>query len=197
MKRLALVALLGFGLSGPVAAEQNPPQPPVPPQGQAPMRPDGRPYGGRGYGMRDESARILPPGLWWKDQDLVQRLELTPDQQKRIDDTFLQNKVTLIHMHASLDEEQLLLEPMLNANPMDQAKVLAEIGKIADMRADLEKANARMLLQMRGVLTQGQWTKLQQERPSGMRQHMFMHGPDVGPRSRVDPPVMDGVRAEP
>ncbi len=195
MKKRTGWMLLGLCLSSGVAmAEQNPPQAPSPPQGQGSMRP----FGGRGYGMRmDESARILPLGAWWKDQDLVQRLELTPDQQKRIDDTFLQNKVALIHMHASLDEEQLLLEPMLNANPIDQAKVLAEIGKIADMRADLEKANAKMLLQMRGVLTQGQWTKLQQERPNGMRQHMFMHGSEGSPRSQGDLPAMDWVRAEP
>ena len=198
VRKIALSLLVALALGGgtSLVAQYPPPQQaPVPP-GQVPMRPDGRPYGGHGFGMRDESARILPPGLWWKDQDLVQRLELTPDQQKRIDDTFLQNKVTLIHMHASLDEEQLLLEPLLNANPMDQARVLGEISKIADMRADLEKANARMLLQMRGVLTQQQWTKLQQERPNGMRQHMFMHGPD-GPRSLMELPSLDGTRAEP
>lgn len=195
MTKPVLLAMLALGLSG-AALAQGVPQTPMPPQAQGPLRPDGRPFGGRGFGMRDESARILPPGLWWKDQDLMQRLELTQDQQKRIDDLFLQNKVTLIHMHASLDEEQLQLEPMLNANPVDDGRVLAEISKIADMRADLEKANAKMLLQMRGVLTQQQWTRLQQDRPNGMRQHMFMHGPG-GPRSRVETPGMDGLRAEP
>ncbi|GAA3755367.1 hypothetical protein GCM10022270_12520 [Terriglobus aquaticus] len=130
-------------------------------------------------------ARILPPGIWWKDQDLVQRLELTPDQQKRMDDTFLQNRDTLTRMHAALDSEEAVLEPMLNGNPLDQARVMAEISKIADMRADLEKATARMLLQVRGVLTQAQWTKLQQERPSGMRQHM--RGP-FGSHGRMDGP---------
>ena len=66
-----------------------------------------------------------------------------------------------------------------------------------DIRADLEKATAKMLLQMRGVLTQAQWTKLQQERPSGMHQHMFMRGPDGVPRGRMELPTMDGSQIRP
>ena len=126
------------------------------------------------------SSRILPPGAWWKDQELARRIDLTPDQQQRIADFFLQNKIQLIHMHASLEEEELLLEPLLNANPPDQGKALAQISKIADTRADLEKANAKMLLSIRGVLNQQQWTKLQQERPGNIR--LDLHGP-FGPRS--------------
>ena len=115
-------------------------------------------------GMRGPERAILPPGTWWKDADLTTRIGLTADQQKRIDDLFVQNRVQLIHMHASLDEEQVLLEPLLNANPIDLGKALSQINKIADTRADLEKANAKMLLSMRGVLTPDQWTRLQAER---------------------------------
>jgi Spy/CpxP family protein refolding chaperone len=176
------IAALATCLTAPFVLAQMPPGPGNPPGGQ----PGGRSFGG-GFGMR-MGPRILPPGMWWKDQDLVQRLELTPDQQKRIDDSFLQNKDTLTRMHAGLDSEEAVLEPMLNSNPIDQARVLAEIGKIADMRAELEKATARMLLQVRGVLTQTQWSRLQQERPGGMRPHMYMRGPYGGSRGRMDGP---------
>ena len=181
--RFAGVLLLGAVLGGSAAAQYPPPQtPPVP--GQM------RPFGGQRYGMGMSGLHILPPGLWWKDPDLVQRLDLTPDQQKRLDDTFSQNKVTLTGIHARLDQEQMQLQPMLDTNPVDQAKTLAEIGKIADLRAELEKAVARMLLQMRAVLTQAQWTRLQQERPSRMREHMF-------PRGHGDMPPMNGAGTQP
>jgi len=117
--------------------------------------------GGRGDPM-------LPFGMWWKNPDVVARLGLTAEQQKRIGDLFLQSRVQLIHMHASLQEEQLLLEPLLDATPLDEAKAMAQIDKIADTRADLEKANAKMLLDIRGVLTADQWTKLR-SRPRGLR----------------------------
>ena len=50
-------------------------------------------------------------------------------------------------------------------------KVLAQIDRIAQARAELEKANARMLLGLRGVLTLDQWKKLQAEGPSRHGEH--------------------------
>ncbi len=110
---------------------------------------------------REHGMGIVPPGTWWKNPEIVTSLALTADQQKKLDDTFMQSRISLIHLHASLEEEQLKLEPLLNANPPDQAKSLAQISKIADLRADLEKTNAKMLLSLRGVLTADQWTKMQ------------------------------------
>jgi len=140
---------------------------------QAPGGPGGpdmpRPMerGGEGRGIGRGEGRgmgILPMGTWWKNPSTVSLLGLTVDQQKHLDDILLQSRIQLIHMKASLEEEQLKLEPLLNANPLDQGKALAQISKIADLRADLEKANAKMLLSLRSVLTADQWTKLQSER---------------------------------
>lgn len=108
---------------------------------------------GRGFGMG-------PGGMWWKNPELVTKLGLTADQQKKMEDIFLQSRVQLIHIKATLEEQELMLEPLMDSNPPDQAKALAQIGKIADTRAELEKANAKMLLGIRGVLTAAQWTTL-------------------------------------
>jgi Spy/CpxP family protein refolding chaperone len=136
---------------------------------------------GGGEGMRGSLGRLLPEGTWWRNPELVSRIGLTAEQQKHIDDIFLHSRVQLIHMHASLEEEQLLLEPLLNANPVDQVKALAQIGKIADTRAELEKTDAKMLLSIRAVLNADQWTKLQ-DRHRGMRDGREMGAP--GPTRR-------------
>jgi Spy/CpxP family protein refolding chaperone len=138
-----------------------------------------RGHGGGGMGL------MLPEGTWWRNPELVSRIGLTAEQQKHIDDIFLQSRVQLIHMHASLEEEQLLLEPLLNANPVDQTKALAQIGKIADTRAELEKTNAKMLLSIRAVLNADQWTKLQ-ERHRGMRDGREMGAPGAMRRGYGD-----------
>jgi periplasmic protein CpxP/Spy len=112
-----------------------------------------------------------PPGRWWMDPDLVQKLGLTADQQKRIDALFQQNRLKLIDLSAEVQKQEAILEPLLEADHPDEAQVLAQIDRIAQARADLEKANARMLLGFRGVLTVDQWKKLEAERPRGRGEH--------------------------
>lgn len=114
---------------------------------------------GRGPGMG-----MLPHGMWWKNPDTVKLLNMTPDQQKQLDKILLDSRLQLIQMHATLEGEQVKLEPILNANPFDQSRAFAQISHIADLRADLEKTDARMLLSLRGVLSADQWTKLQADR---------------------------------
>jgi Spy/CpxP family protein refolding chaperone len=113
--------------------------------------------------------RIGPPGMWWKNPDLIQKLSITADQQKRMDDIFQQSRLQLIDLKANVEKQEIILEPMLSANPPDTNKVLAQIDKIAQARAELEKANAKMLLGIRTVLTPDQWTKLQDEERSNRR----------------------------
>ena len=108
-----------------------------------------------------------PPGRWWMDPVLVQRLGLTADQQKRIDTLFQQNRLKLIDLSAALQKQEAILEPLLEADKPDEAQVLTQIDRIAQARAELEKANARMLLGFRSVLTLEQWKKLQSAQPPG------------------------------
>lgn len=133
-------------------------------------------------GGRD--GTMLPFGMWWKNPEVATRIGLSAEQQKRIEDLFLQSRVQLIHMHASLEEEQLMLRPLLDATPFDEAKAMAQIDKIADTRADLEKTNAKMLLNIRGVLTTDQWTKLRSGRHA---MHRPGEGGDMGPQGAPRP----------
>ena len=120
-------------------------------------------------GMGGGGFRLGPGGMWWKRPEVVQRLNLTPDQVKRMDDIFQQSRLKLIDLHANVQKQEVMLEPMLSANPVDTAKAQAQIDKVADARAELEKANARMLLSIRAVLTPDQWTKLTEQHRTGGR----------------------------
>jgi len=110
---------------------------------------------------------IIPPGTWWQNPEIVTAIGLSADQQKKIEDLFIKSRVDLIALHSILEQQQVMLEPVLNANPIDQTKALAAVDQIADTRAKLEKTDARMLLSIRAVLTPDQWTKLQAQRPHG------------------------------
>jgi Spy/CpxP family protein refolding chaperone len=98
---------------------------------------------------------------------MAQRLELSSDQQHRLDGIFQQNRLKLIDLSAALQKEEATMEPLLEAEHPDEARIVEQIDRIAQARADLEKTNARMLLGFRGVLSQDQWKKLQAQRGPG------------------------------
>jgi Spy/CpxP family protein refolding chaperone len=104
-------------------------------------------------------------GRWWKNPQMVEKLGLTADQQKKMDDIFQQHRLKLIDVTAAVEREQVTLEPMMAADQPDEARIVAQIDKVAQARAELEKANARMLLGIRRILTPDQWQKLQAETP--------------------------------
>ena len=126
---------------------------------------------GEGYNLYVTSKKKTSPtdalqtglsGTWWREQYWIKELNLTPDQQKKMDEAFRQNKLKLIDLTAALEKEELMLEPLVETiNPGDEAKIQASIDRVADARAGLEKANARMLLAIRQIMTQEQWDKVQ------------------------------------
>jgi hypothetical protein len=107
------------------------------------------------------SALQVAPGTWWNNPDTVTRLGLTKDQQSKMDDIFQKFRLTLIDLNAALSKEELIMDPLIAAEHLDEVKITAQIDKIAQARAELEKANSRMLLAIRQSLTMEQWTKIQ------------------------------------
>ena len=96
---------------------------------------------------------------------MVKKLDMTGDQVKKMDDIFQQMRFKLIDLNGNLRKEEATLEPLLQADHPDDVKLLPQIDRVADARAELEKTNARLLLSIRHVLTVEQWKKLQSEDP--------------------------------
>jgi len=107
------------------------------------------------------AALQVAPGTWWNNADTVTRLSLTKEQQLKMDDIFQKFRLTLIDLNASLSREELIMDPLIGAERLDEVKILTQIDRIAQARAELEKANSRMLLAIRQSLTMEQWTKIQ------------------------------------
>jgi Spy/CpxP family protein refolding chaperone len=92
---------------------------------------------------------------------MIEKLGLTPEQQKKMDDVFQQSRLSLIDLTASLDKEEAILEPLVSAEQPDAEKIRAQVKRVAEARAELEKADANMLLGLRLLLTPDQWKNLQ------------------------------------
>jgi Spy/CpxP family protein refolding chaperone len=130
----------------------------------------GGPGGDRG-GPMERSFRGGERGRWWDNPQVAQQIGITDDQKKKMDDIFQQHRLQLVDLNATLQKDEIILHPLIEADQPDESKVLSQIDTIAQARAELEKANARMLFDIRKVLTPDQWKKLQtmaQNRRDGM-----------------------------
>src|ERR1035438_1713523 len=143
---LILVFAGAVALAQQPPAPAQPPQPPQPPQ-QGMGRGMGRGMGmGRGYGAPSPQPGRGPMergmGRWWKNPEMVEKLGVTADQQKKMDDIFQQHRLKLIDLNASVEREEVTLEPMMAADQPDEARIVAQIDKVAQARAELEKARS-------------------------------------------------------
>jgi Spy/CpxP family protein refolding chaperone len=105
----------------------------------------------------------MPPGKWWDRSDVIKKLKLKADQRKQMDQVFQEMRGRLMELNMSVDREEAALEPLMEASPLDDSKILPQIDRIAQARADLEKMEARLVLGLRHVLTADQWKLLQSE----------------------------------
>jgi len=166
--RLVLV-VAGVLMAGSLASAQGP-------GGQGP--------GGQGMGPGFGQHR--PPmegafggagahGQWWNNPNVVKQLTLTDDQRKAMDGIVQDHKMKLIDLQANLQKAEVTMGPMMKADTPDQKAIEAQIDKVVMARAELEKANARFLLDIRMQLKPDQWKQLQTLRMSRM-QHQGMRG---------------------
>jgi Spy/CpxP family protein refolding chaperone len=99
-------------------------------------------------------------GRWWNSPHAIEKFKLTDTQRKAMDDIYQQHRLTLVDLHATLEKAELTLQPLIGADQPDETRILAQIDKVAQARAELEKANARMLLGLRRQLTPDQWKEI-------------------------------------
>ena len=127
----------------------------------------------------ERAFHVGPHGRWWNNPEFAQKLGLTADQQKRMEAVFEQSRPSLMDLLAAVHKEEAAMEPLLAADQPDEGKILGQIDRVAQARAELERANGRMLLGLRRVLTPQQWKTLQADEPHG-------HYPHFGPGPRGD-----------
>jgi len=121
-------------------------------------------------------------GRWWDNPKVVDKLKLTDTQRKAMDDTLQQHRETLVDLHGTLEKAELELEPMMKQDQPNESQILAQIDKVAQARAELEKANARFLLAIRSKLTPEQWKQMQADRASRPHGEFGPGGPGAGGR---------------
>jgi Spy/CpxP family protein refolding chaperone len=108
--------------------------------------------------------QLGPPGRWWDDKHFAKTLHLRPDQQKRMDGLFEENRTNLVSRYQTLQQEEAKMETLSHAETLDETTLFAQIDRVSQARADLEKANTHLMLQVRKEMDAGQIARLQDSR---------------------------------
>jgi hypothetical protein len=126
--------------------------------------------GGRGaapgvatpFGVQPRIYERFTPA-WWTNANTVAVLGLTDDQKSKIEKIYENHKQSIATDSETLGKQEAQLATLLALDPVDHNAVLGQIDRVAQARADLERANSAMTLEMREVLTANQWTQLQKQ----------------------------------
>ena len=113
----------------------------------------------------------MPPGKWWQRPEIIRELQLTNDQQRRLDEIFRGAANDLIDAKGEVEKLQIAIRGELDRPQVRRAELLKIAGQLSAARGKLFERELTMLVDMRGVLNEQQWTRMRQHledrRPPG------------------------------
>jgi Spy/CpxP family protein refolding chaperone len=151
--------------SGAPAAQDKPTMTAAQEQEQAPMM---RPM----RGMMGHGGMMLQQHVEW----LSQQLKLSDEQRTQVQTLLRSHAKDVIRLRAEIDTMTLDVPPLLEANPVDLAKVKQLFQAIAAKEADLRLAHVTAMQDIRKLLTPEQ-----QKQFRTMPGHMMGDGAMMGP----------------
>lgn len=136
-----------------------------------------------------------PHFQWWKNSDVVSKLNLSTTQVSQVDQAFNSHKANLKTDFEAMKQADTNLRNLLDQDNPDQTQVNNAANTVLAARAALERETTQMMLDFRKVLTADQWKQLRELHPMGpgFGGHMrgrFGHG-------RGGPPANDSQPAPP
>ena len=105
----------------------------------------------------------VPPGRWWRRPDIIQRLELTDEQQSRLDAIFRGAATGLIDLKAEMDKQQIALRGELDQPQLNRAAIRQIAVRLNEARSRKFERELMMFVDMRAALTDPQWNRMRVE----------------------------------
>jgi len=128
----------------------------------------------------------LPPGKWWENEHLVEKLDLTAEQQHLLRETVFDHARRMIDLNAAVKRAELELTDLLDRSQIANDDARRAFGALQKARRDLENERFELLLSVRQVMTADQWTELHDLRREVMRRRSEGQRP-IRPRGGGQP----------
>lgn len=109
------------------------------------------------------AAQQLPPGKWWRRPEVVRVLGLSPEQQTRLDTIFRGASDQLIDARADVEKLNNALRGELDRPQLNKPAIQRITRSLNEARSRLFEREVLMLVDMRAVLTEPQWSRLREQ----------------------------------
>lgn len=106
------------------------------------------------------TAQQLPPGKWWQREAVVQNLQLTNEQQDRLDEIFRAAANDLIDAKGAVEKLQVALRGEIDRPQLRRQEIQRIAARLSEARGRLFEREMLLLVDMRSVLTEEQWRKM-------------------------------------
>ncbi|MEW5909987.1 MAG: periplasmic heavy metal sensor, partial [Thermodesulfobacteriota bacterium] len=97
-------------------------------------------------------AQDVPPGKWWQDSRVTNRLNLSPSEVERLDQAYGESRRRLIQKKSDVEAQQFELESILEKKQFDERAAQQQFQKLESERMDLSKSRFQFLMEVRKIL---------------------------------------------
>ena len=125
----------------------------------------------------------LPRGKWWQNEMLVQRLNLTSEQQEQIHSLVVEHARRMIDLTANVKRTELDLRELADSPSFDANQVRQAHSRFQQAKLKLDTERFELLLAIRQLLTTEQWQEL-----NTMRKERAERRPNRFPNQRGQRP---------
>jgi len=118
---------------------------------------------GLARGPRGMEGLKMPHGKWWRMPEVTRKLELTSEEQQKLDDLFVQSRRRMIDLKSNVQKEGLELEVILDQQNFDESACIDRFKKFQDARTNLTREQFRFLVKVRKLLGLDRYRQLKTE----------------------------------
>jgi Spy/CpxP family protein refolding chaperone len=108
-------------------------------------------------------AQNLPPGKWWRRPEIVQSLNLSEEQQNKLENIFRTSSGDLIDLRGDVEKLNINLRGDLDQPQLERAAIRRDAQRLSEARAKLFERELMMLVDMRAVLNDSQWERMRSQ----------------------------------
>ena len=94
----------------------------------------------------------MPHGKWWRSPKATEKLNLSNEEKKQLDEKFLESRRKLIDLKATVEKEQLELDALMDKEPLNEKSVMERFKKLETARASLAAERFGFILEVRKII---------------------------------------------